>query len=214
MLSAVIPRKRYSGWTSVIGKIIAKTGVNPNFVTFLAIPLAIVASYSIATGFYLGAFLFGALAMWMDALDGAVARASNRVTKFGNYFDAMVDKYVEMIIYAGFLFLDPLRYGLFAFLAAAGTMLISYAKPRVAIVIQTDNRDWPAIGERADRLAVLFIGLLFSAAFGNTLALFGFDMLQLTLVLVASMTIAGSVGRIEYARELIREFEGKEKKKK
>ncbi len=214
MLSAIIPRHRYSGWTSFVGKTVAKTGVDPNFITFLAIPLAIISACSIATGFYLGAFVFGALAMWMDALDGAVARAADRVTKFGNYFDAMVDKYVEMILYVGFCLANPAQYGLFALVAAAGTMLISYAKPRVAIVIPTDNRDWPAIGERADRLAILFLGLLSCAMLGNVHAAFGLNILQITLVVVAAITIAGSIGRITYARGLIDEFGRKKGKKK
>jgi phosphatidylglycerophosphate synthase len=214
MLSAIIPRHRYSGWTSVVGKIVAKTGVDPNIITFLAIPLALVGAYSIAIGFYPGAFIFGALAMWMDALDGAVARAANRVTKFGNYFDAMVDKYVEMILYVGFCILNPAEYGIFAILAAAGTMLISYAKPRVALVIATDNRDWPAIGERADRLTLLFFGLLACALFGNFTVLPGFDLLKATLALVALMTLIGSVGRMIYAHRLILEFESKEKRRK
>ncbi|MFH0817537.1 MAG: CDP-alcohol phosphatidyltransferase family protein [Candidatus Micrarchaeota archaeon] len=216
MLSAIIPRHRYSGATSVIGKLVAKTGIDPNVITFLAVPLSILAAYSIAVRFYLGAFIFSALAMWMDALDGAVARAANRVTKFGNYFDAMVDKYVEMILYLGFCAIDPAQYGLFALIAAAGTMLISYAKPRVAIVIPTDNRDWPAIGERADRLAVLFLGLFACVIFGNITPLFNMNLLQLTLIIVASMTIAGSIERIRYAKGLINEFElkGNQAKKK
>lgn len=213
MLSRLIPRPKYSGWTSVVGQVIAKTGVDPNLVTFSAIPVAAVAAWFIATGFFLGGFLFGALAMAIDGIDGAVARASNRVTKFGNYFDALVDKYVEMIFYAGFCVLNPAEYGFFALLAAAGTMLVSYAKPRVAIVIPADNRDWPAIGERVDRLLVLFLGLLTCALFGNVALMPGVDVIKLVLVIVAAVTVMGSVQRIIYGQRLISEFEAAEKKK-
>ncbi|MFH1448090.1 MAG: hypothetical protein ABIG39_04455 [Candidatus Micrarchaeota archaeon] len=72
------------------------------------------------------------------------------------------------------------------------------------------NRDWPAIGERADRLVVLFLGLLVCAVSGTVVN--GVDVLKATLVVVASMTLVGAVGRMVYAKRLIETFEGERKK--
>ncbi|HPM86328.1 MAG TPA: hypothetical protein PLI99_04495, partial [archaeon] len=63
------------------------------------------------------------------------------------------------------------------------------------------NRDWPAIGEHADKLIILLVGLL--------LAVLGFNYLEYFLYLIALISAIGSVQRIIYARGLIKEAERK-----
>jgi len=172
--------------------------------TLLAIPLAIVAAYFIAVNEITYALIFIFFSVFIDALDGTLAELSCKKTPFGNYLDAMTDKIVESIIYIGFAFIQPIA----AILALSGTMLIAYAKPRAALVVETDNRDWPAIGERGDRLILLIAGMLV-AIFVPVIS--GFSTILITLCLVASITWIGAIQRLFYGKNLIEEGEKKGK---
>jgi phosphatidylglycerophosphate synthase len=174
--------------------------LTPNQITFLAVPIALTASYFLILENYFLGLIFVLIALLIDLLDGSYAEAKGMKSFFGNYFDAVIDKAVEAIIYFGLAVNFPLH----AFTAFALTMLNSYAKPRVALVIETDNHDWPAIGERADRLLVLFIGLI-SANFVSEI--YGFKAIELTLIVISAITFIGLIQRIRYAGKLIKKAE-------
>ena len=188
-------RKDINPLLTKIAKIIAFIPITPNQFTFLAIPVAGVAAYFLAAENYLYGAIFVIFSIVIDLLDGSFAEAKKQKSFFGNYFDAIVDKIVEAIIYFGLAF----NYPLLAFLCFSTTMLNSYAKPRVALVIETDNHDWPAIGDRADRLLLLIIGLLIA----NFIVIKTIDIVQITLGIIIIITLIGFIQRILYARKLI-----------
>jgi len=70
----------------------------------------------------------------MDLLDGALARATGRVTPFGAVFDAVMDRVSEAAILFGILYYYVDRNAgeesLLAFAAIVGSMLVSYVKAR------------------------------------------------------------------------------------
>ncbi|MEK6821521.1 MAG: CDP-alcohol phosphatidyltransferase family protein, partial [archaeon] len=135
-----------------------------------------------------------------DAIDGTVARALNLQSLWGNYFETMIDKLVEIIVFVGLAFVAPV-----AAIAALGLgLLSSYAKPRVALVIITDNRDWPAIGEHADKMVLLWLGVLVSVfvPFVN-----GWRVIEITLGLIALISLIGTIQRMQYAKRLIADAE-------
>nr|QNO54298.1 hypothetical protein FGBIHFOD_00038 [Methanosarcinales archaeon ANME-1 ERB7] len=179
-----------------IAKIISVIPITANQFTFLAIPLSGVAAYFLATENYLYGLIFVIFSILIDLLDGSFAEAKKQKSFFGNYLDALVDKMVEAIIYFGLAF----NYPLLAFLCFSTTMLNSYAKPRVALVIETDNHDWPAIGDRADRLLLLIIGLLIT----NFITIQNIDIVQITLGIITIITFFGFIQRILYAKKLIK----------
>ena len=45
-------------------------------------------------------------------------------------------------------------------LALLGTCLTSFAKARCALVVVMDNRDWPGLGDHADRAVILLFAYL------------------------------------------------------
>ncbi|RLG68997.1 MAG: hypothetical protein DRO07_02830 [Candidatus Iainarchaeum archaeon] len=188
----------------MLAKPFAVLGVHPNIVSFLGIPLALVAGYFIYSGNYLLASIFALLAITMDFIDGAVAELTKKKSYFGNYFETMMDKYVEMILLGSFVFVFPFE----SVFALGFSLMESYAKPRVGLVIITDNRDWPAIGEHADKLSLIIIGLLLASFVP---AIFGIETLRIVLWLLIAMTIIGGVQRILYAKKLIEEAERKGK---
>lgn len=176
--------------------------IHPKWVTLLGIPFALACAYAYATHAYGMALLLLPLAGLWDALDGTVARALGKQSLWGNYFETMVDKLVEIIVLIGLAFVAPIP----AIAALGFGLLSSYAKPRVALVIITDNRDWPAIGEHADKMVLLFAGTLLSIFYS---AFAGFSVLEITLGAIALTSLVGTVQRMGYAKSLIQDAERK-----
>ena len=194
-------RKKLEKRLEAISSLIARTGVNPNVFSSIALVWAVLAAYFIANIYMVSGLIFVVLAAVWDAFDGSLARVTHKVTKFGNYLDAMIDRYVEIIILLGFAFSG---FFIESFLVVSGSLLVSYAKARTAIVVPIDNHDWPAIGERFERLLLLVIALAISI-FLPTINLMGFDISTLSffLYLIAAMVYIGGAQRIFYAKSLI-----------
>ena len=171
--------------------------VSPNVLTFGALLFAVPACWAIAERHYLLAVSFILASGAIDLIDGCVARGLERTTKFGSYWDAMIDRYVDCLLYLGFV-LDG--YELEAFLATTGTVLTSYAKPRTAMVVAIYTQDWPTIGERAERFVLLLAGLLV-ANWMPTVG--GWQTIGLMLWATALMTHIGAIQRVLMTRRLV-----------
>src|ERR1700730_10751581 len=78
--------------------IVYPTGGTPNVLTFLGLVVNFGAAVSFAVGgFRTGAFII-LFAGFLDMLDGQVARRQNRVTAFGAFYDATLDRYADMAL--------------------------------------------------------------------------------------------------------------------
>ncbi len=169
--------------------------ISPMWVTLLGIPFALACAYAYAQHeFWLALLLLPLSGLW-DAIDGTVARVQRKQSLWGNYFETMIDKMVEIIVFIGLSLVTPLA----SIIALGFGLLSSYAKPRVALVIITDNHDWPAVGEHADKMVLLWLGTLW-AALNPTL---GVETLTYTLWIIALVSLVGSVQRMSYAKRLI-----------
>ncbi len=176
-----------------------KLKISPNTISIFGLVLAIIGAYYVTQGNWLFALIFFILAPTMDLIDGTVARALNMRSNWGNYFETMIDKFVDFAMLGSFVFVPGLAIP--SVLAVGFSAISSYAKPRVALIVITDNRDWPAIGEHADKLVLVLIALL--------LAVFGLFYIDLFLYLIALISMVGSVQRMFYAKDLIIEAEKK-----
>jgi len=113
------------------GRLLAKTGISANTVTYLGLVLGLVAALSIALGHPGWALAPLLLSRLMDGLDGAVARVNGR-TDFGGYLDITADFLFYGAIPAGFVLADPAGNGTAgAFLLTSfyvnGASLLGYA---------------------------------------------------------------------------------------
>jgi len=173
--------------------------IDPNLISVFGLVLAIIGAYFVTQQQWLYALIFFLLAPAMDLIDGAVARALNKQSNWGNYFETMIDKFVDFAMLGSFVFVPALAIP--SVLALGFSAISSYAKPRVALIIITDNRDWPAIGEHADKLLLVLLALLF--------ATLGYNFIGYFLYLIALISVIGSVQRMFYAKNLIKEAEKK-----
>jgi archaetidylinositol phosphate synthase len=189
------------GKIGLLQKVLAKPfiflKINPNFISVFGLILALIGAYFVLQQNWIMAFLFFLLAPTMDLIDGHVARQLNKTSNFGNYFETMIDKMVDFVMLGSLVVFYPWQ----VVLAMGFSFLSSYAKPRVALIVITDNHDWPAIGEHADKLIILLLGILLAALDHN--------YLSETLLLIAIISAIGTIQRILYAKKLIHQAEKK-----
>jgi phosphatidylglycerophosphate synthase len=176
-----------------------KLKISPNAISVIGLILALIGVYFVSQQNWLLAFIFFLLAPTMDLIDGTVARVLKKGSNWGNYFETMIDKIVDFAMLGSFVLIPGLQVA--AVLALGFSMLSSYAKPRVALIIIADNHDWPAIGEHADKLIIILIVLL--------LASFGLNLIEYGLYLIALIALVGTLQRMKYAKKLIAKAEKK-----
>jgi len=194
-------RKKCTKSLDKVGLLFAWTHIPPNVFSSLALVLAAAGALLFHLNHRFPAFVLIGLACLWDTIDGGVARAQRRVTKFGYYLEGIIDKWVEVIIYLG---LAVSGYALEAFLVISASLLLSFAKPRAAMVVPLGEHDWPAIGERFERLLILNAGLLVSL-FRPVVSIGRHDYptLALFLRLLFIILIIGGIQRILYAKKII-----------
>jgi CDP-diacylglycerol--glycerol-3-phosphate 3-phosphatidyltransferase len=135
---------------------------SPNLLTLVGLVITFGAATLIAFDQLLWAGVALLLAGSFDILDGAVARASGRINRFGAFLDSTADRYGEGAVYIGFLYLLLMRqhHDLEVFLIAAallGALLVSYVRARAQSLGFTCERGWFA---RPERVVVTALGLM------------------------------------------------------
>ncbi|PHP65652.1 hypothetical protein CSC94_17535 [Zhengella mangrovi] len=182
---------RFGKWAFVQ---LCESGVSPNQITLIGLFLIIAHStaYVITRDpYWLAVGL--SLSFTTDALDGAVARYQGRSTRFGGYFDATIDRYQEAIVY--FAVGIVTGYWTLLFVILFGSMMISYAKARVALERPTGNKDWPDYLQRPVRLWFLPVAL-FAESVLSLPAMLGGSPLYAGLVILAVLTNFTALQRI------------------
>jgi CDP-diacylglycerol--glycerol-3-phosphate 3-phosphatidyltransferase len=147
----------------LVGRVIGATGISPNGLTILGLVLNGIAAGIIANGWLLVGGIALLFASAFDMLDGAVARATGKVSRFGAFLDSVIDRYCEAVVLIGLLyFLDRLGdtwLVVGAAVALVGSLLVSYARAR-AEGLGLDCE----VGflQRPERVILLAVGLIFA----------------------------------------------------
>lgn len=155
-------RDKFSNLSIKIGMAFSRLKISPNAWTALTLAPAIAAAFFIIKEEFLAASLFFFLASFLDLVDGSVARVTGRVTKKGAYLDTIMDRYVEGIIIISLFFAALPNYifntGLWLMLFLFGSSMTTYAKAAAKEKLDAEIKG--GVAERAERLVILFIGLL------------------------------------------------------
>jgi CDP-diacylglycerol--glycerol-3-phosphate 3-phosphatidyltransferase len=111
-----------------------KIGLTPDAVTVLGLAGHAGAAVLAAYGKFTWAGLVILLLAPMDALDGAMARQKGGGSKFGAFFDSVIDRYSELFLYGGLLIYFA-AHGhilgiILSYLAAMGSLMVSYTRAR------------------------------------------------------------------------------------
>jgi len=150
------------GATSSAGMALHKLGVHPDMITLIGWVMVAVGAFFIGRGQFVIGAIWLVVALPMDALDGAVARAMQRRSKFGAMLDSTVDRYADCFIFAAlsyyFAVNNRLDMLLIAQLALIGSLMVSYTRAR-AEGLGVDCK--VGIFTRMERLAVIMVMLFF-----------------------------------------------------
>jgi CDP-diacylglycerol--glycerol-3-phosphate 3-phosphatidyltransferase len=141
---------------------LALSRINPNVLTFFGLLVNIGAAYFLAVGRFRTAGLVIIFAGLFDMVDGRVARATNQVTRFGGFFDSVLDRYSDLALLMGLLvYYGTLNRPLYVVLTAivmTASVMISYARSRAENIIPTCKVGFL---ERPERVVLLILGALF-----------------------------------------------------
>src|ERR1700742_2224339 len=86
-----------------IVRALALSRIHPNVLTFFGLLINIWAAFVFAAGrFRMGGIIVIAAGLF-DMVDGRVARETNRVTRFGGFFDSVLDRYSDLGVLVGML---------------------------------------------------------------------------------------------------------------
>ena len=108
--------------------------LRPNQLSFLGLVSSVIAAVLFAADQRRAGALCLALAGALDILDGALARASGQVSPFGAFLDSVLDRYSDLLVLAGLVFLfarlGRLDVVVAVLLALIGTLMVSYTRAR------------------------------------------------------------------------------------
>jgi CDP-diacylglycerol---glycerol-3-phosphate 3-phosphatidyltransferase len=117
-----------------VGGFLNRLGLTPIMMTILGLAGNAVGAYFLARGEMTTGGLFVLLMTPIDALDGTMARLRGEPSDWGAFVDSVSDRYSELIILGGvmyyFLTINNVMGVMLTFLAAAGSVLVSYVKAR------------------------------------------------------------------------------------
>src|SRR3712207_3096314 len=82
---------------------LALSRIHPNVLTFIGLLINVGAAVLLGTGKFFAAGLVIIGAGIFDMVDGRVARETNRVTRFGGFFDSVLDRYSDLGLLMGLL---------------------------------------------------------------------------------------------------------------
>ncbi len=194
-------REIFNPLEKAVGKIFSSFGLEPNHYTFLSLFFALVTFYFLYKKEVIFAILFFIIASFLDFVDGAVARYKNLATKFGAYFDTIVDRFVEGIFLLGLLFL-PLPNILlpsyfWIFLILFGSLMTTYAKAAAKEKELIHEELKGGLLARGERIILIMIALLVGFYSPNMAVYF--------LIIIAFLTNFTAYQRIYFAYKINKE---------
>ena len=170
-----------ASWTSAFGRAcgvllktivrwLALSRINPNVLTFMGLVVntwaAILFAGATASSqkrLFIYAGLVIIFSGFFDLVDGEVARATNRVTRFGAFFDSVIDRYSDASQFLGLLVFygraDRFLYVVLSAFCMISAIMVSYTRARAESLIGSCRVGFM---ERPERLVLVIIGALFN----------------------------------------------------
>lgn len=176
-----------------------RLGVTPNKVTVAGFLVVVAAAVLIGTGQLLVGAIVLVSGSLLDAVDGALARATGGATAFGSFLDSTLDRAAEAILYGGIVAYylsssaDPIGPVLLALAALSGSFMVSYTRARAEGIGVSAS---VGLAPRTERLVLIVAGLSL-AGLGFSIGLIG------AIGIVAALSAATTIQRIWHVRQQI-----------
>lgn len=185
----------YVGSLNPIVRFSTACNIHPNFFTTISFLISLWAAQVLASGHLRWGGILILVSGTFDIIDGAVARASKRVTKFGALYDSTLDRYAELAVFFGILgYFINTGYSDFTLivmpiaLAICGSFMVSYVRARAEGLGYECK-----IGmmQRPERIVLLGFG-----------AIFHDRILMIFIILIAVLSNLTAIQRILYIWKL------------
>jgi CDP-diacylglycerol--glycerol-3-phosphate 3-phosphatidyltransferase len=177
---------------------LARVGLTPNMLTLIGFGIAIVAAALAGLESWFWAGIVSVVAGSFDMLDGAVARATGKTSKFGAFMDSTFDRWGEGVIYVGIVgggaAAGSQLTAMLAVLAAVCAFMVSYTRAKAEGL---GFKGEVGIAPRPERIVILGIGLVAAGLTGGPGASI---WLQLALGAIVVLTTVTVIQRILHVR--------------
>ena len=188
-------KQRAQSWLTSEAALLHRLGLTPNHVSILGLVLALLSAvtywqWQLHPLLLILAPLLMLASGLLDALDGAIARIYGEATKFGGFFDSLLDRYADAVILCGIILggLTEMSWGLAALM---GSLLVSYARARAeAAGVKMES---VGLAERAERIVIIALASFISYVW--------LDALNWSILLLAILTNLTVVQRAIYFRK-------------
>ena len=179
-----MPRALPRQFTMPIVAVLARLGVTPNMLTIAQVAGGFIAAGVIAGGELLWGSVIMLAAATLDALDGTLARATGKATRFGGVFDSVMDRIFEGAVLGGILYYYLERgakeESMLVFVSVVGSLCVSYVRARA----QAEGVElYDGLFTRGVRIILLAAGL-------------AVDQLRIVLWIMAIMTVITALHRL------------------
>ena len=157
-------------------------GIHPNVLTLIGLVINVIAAWALGNDRFLLGGVFIPVANIFDFIDGKVAHITNTMSRFGAFWDSTLDRFSDMALFVGLIYLyaDLRRtdYVMVAALAMMFSIMTSYARARAESLIEKCKVGFM---ERPERIVLFIIG-----AFTDRMAAVLWVILILSIVTVAN----------------------------
>ena len=154
-----------------IARLLAKSSVTPNQMSWAAFVVALLAFISFILGQNIVAGLLVQLSSIVDGIDGSLARMKGMTSEFGGFLDSVLDRYADILIVLG-LTLWSFHHEVYSwvwlvgFIAITGTLCISYTRARIG----SEHRHifdvgFKSLASRDVRLFLIMLGAIIGQAY-------------------------------------------------
>ncbi|MFA5364468.1 MAG: archaetidylinositol phosphate synthase [Candidatus Bathyarchaeia archaeon] len=185
-------KQRVQSWLASTAGLFHRLGFTPNHVTVLGLVLSFLSAaaywqWSSNPLLLIVAPVLMLVSGFFDALDGVIARIYGEATKFGGFFDSLLDRYADSVILCGII-LGGLTNPILGLAALVGSQLVSYARARAeAAGVKMES---VGLAERAERIVLI--------VFVSFVSYFWVDALNYGVLILAVLTNITVVQRAVY----------------
>ena len=133
--------------------------IHPNTLTLIGVLINVAAAWALGRDHFLLAGIIMIVANIFDFIDGKVAHLTNTVSRFGAFWDSTLDRFSDIALFLGLIYLySDLRrtdYVMVAALAMMFSIMTSYARARAESLIEKCKVGFM---ERPERIVLFMIG--------------------------------------------------------
>jgi CDP-L-myo-inositol myo-inositolphosphotransferase len=142
-----------------ITRLLLGTSVSPNQISFFSFLLSVASGGLFMLHHPAVAGVMAQISSIIDGCDGEIARLKGATSRFGAYFDSLLDRYGDFAILLGMIMVDPLEYWLPGVFAILGSYSISYSAARAEALTKAGFKSWKDnLMSRDMRLFVIMLG--------------------------------------------------------